>query len=60
MNILDSWGTLIYFEKGTTLKGWDGLIKGEQAANGNYIMVVKGLTFYKKDITSTTPVTLLK
>jgi gliding motility-associated-like protein len=60
MNILDSWGTLIYFEKGTTLKGWDGLIKGEQAANGNYIMVVKGLTFYKKEITSTTPVTLLK
>ena len=60
MAIYDHWGTLIYFEKGSTLKGWNGTIKNTPAENGNYIMVVKGLTFYQKEIKSTTPVTLLK
>jgi gliding motility-associated-like protein len=60
MNIYDSWGTLVFYEKGITLQGWNGLIKNAPAENGNYIMVVKGLTFYKKEIITTTPVTLLK
>ena len=60
MNIYDNWGTLVYFEKGTSLKGWDGTIKNTLAENGNYIMVVKGITFYNKVITTSTPITLLK
>ena len=60
MNIYNTWGTLVYFEKGTSLKGWDGTINNTPAENGNYIMVVKGITFYNKDITTSTPVTLLK
>ena len=60
MNIYDSWGTKVYFEKGTSLNGWDGTIKGKPAENGNYIMVVIGTTFYNKTIKKTTTLTLLK
>jgi gliding motility-associated-like protein len=60
MAIYDHWGTLIYFEKGSTLKGWNGTIKNTPAENGNYVMVVKGITFYQKEIKTTTIATLLK
>ena len=60
MSIYDTWGSLIYSEEGLKLKGWDGLLKGVSAENGNYIMVVKATTFYNKGLTETTPVTLLK
>ena len=60
MNIYNTWGQLVYFEKGTSLKGWDGTIKDSPAENGNYVMVVKGITFYNESITTSTPVTLLK
>ena len=60
MNIYSSWGTLIYYEKGTVLKGWDGTVNNTPAENGNYIMVVQGSTFYNKSITTSSPITLLK
>ena len=60
MNIYNTWGVLIYNEKGTSLKGWDGTIKDTPAENGNYIMAVNGVTVYNKNITTSTPVTLLK
>ncbi|RXP47044.1 PKD domain-containing protein [Lutibacter sp. HS1-25] len=60
MSIYDTWGSLIYSEEGLALKGWDGLLKGTEAENGNYIMVVKGTSFYGKEIQETTPITLLK
>ncbi|MHB0756577.1 PKD domain-containing protein [Polaribacter sp. M15] len=60
MNIYNTWGVLVYFEKGTSLKGWNGFIKDTPAENGNYIMVVNGITFHNKNITTSTPVTLLK
>lgn len=60
MNIYNTWGVLVYAEKGTALKGWNGLIKQTPAENGNYIMVVNGITFHNKTITTSTPVTLLK
>ena len=60
MSVFDSWGTLVYFEKGETIKGWDGTIKEKPAENGNYLMIVKGVTFYEKEITETKSVTLLK
>uniref|UniRef100_UPI00404765CC PKD-like domain-containing protein n=1 Tax=Flavobacterium sp. TaxID=239 RepID=UPI00404765CC len=60
MSIYDTWGSLIYSEEGLELNGWDGLLKGVDAENGNYIMVVKGTSFYGRKINETTPITLLK
>ena len=60
MTIFNTWGTAVYYEKGIDLKGWNGNIKGSPAENGNYVMVVKGLTFYNKEIITTSPLTLLK
>lgn len=60
MTVFNTWGTAIYYEKDTDLKGWNENIKGLSAENGNYMMVVKGLTFYNKQITATSPLTLLK
>ncbi|WP_170062845.1 PKD domain-containing protein [Polaribacter butkevichii] len=62
MTIYNTWGIAIYYEKDINLelKGWDGTVKGKLAENGNYIMLVKGLTFYNTEITSSTPITLIK
>uniref|UniRef100_UPI003F6AD33D PKD domain-containing protein n=1 Tax=Polaribacter sp. TaxID=1920175 RepID=UPI003F6AD33D len=60
MTIYNSWGVLIYSEKGTELKGWDGTLKDTTVENGNYVMVVNGITFYDKPISTSTPITLLK
>jgi len=60
MSIYDTWGSLIYFEKGTELKGWDGRINGTLAENGNYVIKVKAKVFYGKEITSNSAVTLIK
>ncbi|WP_445749915.1 PKD domain-containing protein, partial [Polaribacter sp.] len=61
MSIFDIWGTLVYTEKGTTtLNGWDGNVKGKPAENGNYVMIVKGTTFYGKEISANTSITLIK
>ncbi|WP_158839187.1 PKD domain-containing protein [Polaribacter sp. L3A8] len=62
MTIYNTWGIAIYTEKDIDLelKGWDGTIKGVPSENGNYIMVVKALTFYNKAITTSTPITLIK
>ena len=47
-------------KKGISLKGWDGLIVGSPAENGNYILDVKGLTFYERVIKDRSSITLLK
>ncbi|AUC85312.1 hypothetical protein CW731_08415 [Polaribacter sp. ALD11] len=60
MTIYNTWGTAIYSEKNTNLNGWNGTIKGQPAESGNYVMVVRGITFYKKEIRTSTPLTLLK
>jgi gliding motility-associated-like protein len=60
MTIYDTWGTTVYQEEGVNLKGWNGLINGKPAENGNYVMVVRGTTFYDKEIIKSSPVTLLK
>jgi len=60
MSIYDTWGSLIYYEEGLELKGWDGMLKGTYAENGNYVMVVRTISFYGKKITETTPVTLVR
>ena len=60
MTIYSSWGTIVYKEEGIDLKGWNGLIGGKPAENGNYVMLVSGITFFKKQITKSLPITLLK
>ena len=60
MTIYDTWGTVVYSEEGIELKGWNGFIGNKPAENGNYVMVVKGITFYEKEIIKSSPVTLLK
>ncbi|WP_051224277.1 gliding motility-associated C-terminal domain-containing protein, partial [Flavobacterium tegetincola] len=46
LDIYDSWGSLIYSEKGNVITGWDGKIKGFNAENGNYYSKVAAETFY--------------
>lgn len=46
LDIYDTWGSLIYSEKGDVLVGWDGTIKGFNAENGNYYSKVRAETFY--------------
>ena len=60
MIVYDTWGTTIYTEEGLDLKGWNGFVGDKPAENGNYVMVVQGTTFYDKEITKSSPVTLLK
>ena len=52
LKIFDTWGNLIYFESGPELEGWNGLIKGSEAENGNYLyrIVAKTLTLEMKKI----------
>jgi gliding motility-associated-like protein len=60
MSVYDTWGSLLYFEEDTDLKGWDGTINGKEAENGNYIIVVRATTFAGKDLFINGPVTLIK
>lgn len=45
-DVYDTWGGLIYSEKGIAIKGWDGKIKNQDAENGNYYFKVSAKTFY--------------
>ena len=60
MTIYTTWGATVYYEKSLNFMGWDGFIKGLPAENGNYVIVIKGLTFYKGEIIETLPFTLIK
>jgi gliding motility-associated-like protein len=60
MSIYNTWGALVYFEKGLELKGWDGVIKNNLGENGNYIIKVKATTFYGLVLTFNKPITLIK
>ncbi len=60
LDVYDTWGELIYSEKGPTLKGWDGKIKGTESENGNYYYKVMATTFYGTRINEKGPFTLIK
>ena len=61
MSIYDTLGSLLYIESGTgDLAGWDGLINGKPAENGNYILVVRAVSISGKNIEINGPVTLVK
>ena len=60
LDVYDTWGSLIYSEIGTVLRGWDAKIKASNAENGNYYCRVSGETFYETTITENQPFVLLK
>lgn len=60
LNIYDSWGSVIYSEKGDIIKGWDGKIKGFNAENGNYYSKVSAETFYGTIIYENQTIVIIK
>ncbi len=60
LDVYDTWGSLIYSEKGDVLVGWDGKIKGSEAENGNYYCKVIGETFYGTTVKENHPFVLIK
>ena len=44
LKVFDTWGNLVYFESGSELEGWNGLIKGVEAENGNYLYRILAIT----------------
>lgn len=60
LDIYDTWGSLIYSEKGDVLVGWDGKIKGFNAENGNYYSKVQAETFYGTIVNSNQTFVLIK
>ncbi|MCG9793391.1 PKD domain-containing protein [Flavobacterium algicola] len=60
LDIYDTWGSLIYSETADVIKGWDALIKGYKAENGNYFCKVSGQTFYGTIVNENHPFVLIK
>ncbi|MGB5943181.1 MAG: PKD domain-containing protein [Leeuwenhoekiella sp.] len=50
LSIYDTWGNMLFTEKGQTLEGWDGMVRGRLGENGNYHYRIFGTTFYDKEI----------
>ena len=50
MSVYDTFGSLIYYENNINLQGWDGILDGKKAENGNYLIVVSGTTILGEDI----------
>ena len=44
LQVFDTWGNLIYDEEDEELQGWNGLIKGKDAQNGNYMYRIKAVS----------------
>ena len=52
MSIYDTLGSKLYYENNSQLQGWDGNLKdGENAENGNYLILVQGTTIYNEEFT---------
>ena len=60
LQVYDTWGNVVYYEKGETIVGWNGQINGVPAENGNYYYKVIGMTFYGDLIEKSGPFTLIK
>ncbi len=43
--IYNTWGEVIFSTDDIETKGWDGMIKGKPAENGNYVYKIIGLSF---------------
>ena len=63
LQVFDTWGTLIYSEtaKGANImNGWNGMLNGKPATNGNYIFQVSGEAFNGETVLKNGPFTLLR
>ncbi|MDO5970860.1 PKD domain-containing protein [Flavivirga aquimarina] len=60
LDIYDTWGSLIYSEKGDDIDGWNGKVNDADAENGNYYFKFSAQTFYGETITKEGPVVLIK
>ncbi|MBC8305881.1 MAG: gliding motility-associated C-terminal domain-containing protein [Pelagibacterales bacterium] len=60
MYIYDTFGSLIYYENNVDLIGWDGTLEGRKAENGNYLIVVNGVSIYQENINRQGVFTLLR
>lgn len=60
IDVYDTWGSLIYSEKGSVIKGWNGYVNGVQSENGNYFYKIKAETFYNQLVTFEGPLVLIK
>lgn len=60
LNVFDTWGELVYSEKGETLRGWNGFVKNNPAENGNFYYRIKAETFYGHIVEFDGPFVLIK
>ena len=60
LNVFDTWGALIYSEKGEVITGWNGYVKGNPSENGNFYYRIKAETFYGQVIDFEGPFVLIK
>lgn len=60
MEIYNTWGNLIYAEENMDLMGWNGLVKGKQAENGNYLYKITALSNTNEQIALEDMFTLIR
>lgn len=60
LSVYDTWGSLIYYEKGEVIKGWNGMLNGVPAENGNYVYRITAETFYGQKVNYEGPFALIK
>ncbi|MGO4904036.1 PKD domain-containing protein [Flavobacterium sp. W20_MBD1_R3] len=60
LDIYDTWGSIVYSEKGETIRGWNGTVKDLEAENGNYHFKLTAKTFYNHTIIEDGAFTLIK
>jgi gliding motility-associated-like protein len=64
--IYNSWGQLVYSEKleqgvnENGFLGWDGTLNGKPAQSGKYVMIMRGVTMYGKEIVRNVTITLIR
>ena len=64
--IYNSWGQLVYSEKleqgvnENGFLGWDGTLNGKPAQSGKYVMIMRGVTMYGKEIVKNVTITLIR
>ena len=60
LNVYDTWGSLIYSEKGEVIRGWNGYIQDIPSENGNYYYRINAETFYGQFVNFEGPFALIK
>lgn len=60
LDVFDTWGSIVYSETGTNIRGWNGMVKDLAAENGNYYYKITLKTFYDHTIVEKGAFTLIK